>query len=160
MKKAKTSGRRRVAGLATAAAAALGGLLVAPTPAHAAWGTTYTFSIQDTYQYPTGTTVQLGHVDGWVQFDDGGNSFRYSLTACQQSSYTPPKIQVAVNAGYVGSTWQETDLEYLSLPSGCNTVTGQDTYADYWNVAFTLYGDTFTPAHTTVSKRWVASNPY
>lgn len=30
----KTSRRRRVAGLAATAAAALGGLLVAPTPAH------------------------------------------------------------------------------------------------------------------------------
>lgn len=156
----KTPIRRRIAGALGTAAALAGGILVAPTPAHAAWGTTSTVSIQVTYQYPTGTTVQLGHIDGWVQFDDGGNSFQYSLNVCQQSSYTTPKIQVAVNAGWVGTTWEQTYLEYRTPPNGCSTVTGQDTYTDFGNVEFVLYGDTFTPAHTTVSKQAVLTNPY
>lgn len=164
--------RRRIAGLLATGAAVLGGALVAPTQAHAAWGTTYNVSIQTTYQYPTGATVQLGRADGWVQFDDGGDSFRYSLTVCRQSGYTPPDLQVAVNAGWVGSTWQQTGLEYVSLPytstvtptapcyGDTNTVTGQHTYANFWNVEFVLSGDTFTPGYTTVSQKYVGTNPY
>lgn len=167
----KTPGRRAASMLATGAAV-LGGVLAAPTQAHAAWGTTYNVSVQVTYTSPTGAAVQLGRADGWVQFDDGGNSFRYSLAVCRQSSYTWPKLQVAVNAGYVGSTWQQTTLEYVSLPNGTPTtptapcygdtdaVTGQDTYTNVSNVEFVLSGDTFTPSYTTVSRRSVLTNPY
>jgi hypothetical protein len=164
--------RRRVARTLTTAAALSAAALVAPTQAHAAWGTTYNVSIQVSYTYPTGSTVQLGRADGWVQFDDGGNSFRYSLTVCRQSSYTTPKLQVAVNAGWVGNTWEQTQLEYITLPNGStvtptapcygdtNTVTGQDTYANFSNVEFVLNGDTMTPSYVTVSKKSVLTNPY
>jgi hypothetical protein len=161
--------RRRLTGALATTAAVMGGFLVAPTQAHAAWGTTYNLSIQVTYQ-----SSQLGRADGWVQFDDGGNTFRYSLTVCRQSGYTPPELQVAVNAGYVGQTWQQTTLEYISLPSSStvtptapcygdtNTVTGQDTYTNFSNVEFVLYGDTFNSsgAYTTVSHKYVGVSPY
>ncbi|WP_329172583.1 hypothetical protein [Streptomyces sp. NBC_01477] len=169
----KTPIRRRVAGLLATAAAVSGAALVAPTQAHAAWGTTYNLSIQVTYRSSTGSTSQLGRADGWVQLDDGGNSFRYSLTVCRQSGYTTPDLQVAVNAGWVGSTWQQTDLEYITLPGtstvtptapcygDTNTVTGEDTYANFSNVEFVLYGDTYTSTgYTTVSQKYVGNNPY
>jgi hypothetical protein len=163
---------RRVMGLLATGAAVLGTILVAPTQAHAAWGTTYNVSVQVTYTSQTGSTLQLGRADGWVQFDDGGNSFRYSLAVCRQSSYTWPKLQVAVNAGWVGNTWQQTVLEGISLPNGAPTtptapcygdtdlVTGQDTYTNFSNVEFILNGDTFTPTYTTVSRKQVLTNPY
>ncbi|MEE4540363.1 hypothetical protein V2S66_00080 [Streptomyces sp. V4-01] len=165
--------RRRLTGTLAAAAAVLGGFLVAPTQAQAAWGATYNVSIQVTYHAPTGSTTPLGRADGWVQLDDGGDSFRYSLTVCRQSGYTTPDLQVAVNAGWVGSTWQQTNLEYITLPNtstvtptapcygDTNTVTGQDTYANFSNVEFVLYGDTFTSSgYTTLSQKYVGSNPY
>lgn len=104
----KTPIRRRAAG-ALAAVAMAGASLVAAAPAHAAWGTTYNLSIQVTYN-----GLDLGRADGWVQFDDGGSAFHYALTICRQSSYSYPSLQVAVNAGFVGGTWQQTTLEYLS----------------------------------------------
>ncbi|WNI16021.1 hypothetical protein [Actinacidiphila sp. ITFR-21] len=165
--------RRRITRLAATAAAVLGGVLVAPTPAHAAWGTTYDLSIQATYQFPTGSTTQVGRADGWVQFDDGGDTFRYSLTVCRQSGYTTPELQVAVNAGWVGQTWEQTNLEYFTLPTGStvtptapcygdtNTVTGQDTYTNFSNVEFVLFGDTIgASGYTTVSKKYVGVSPY
>jgi hypothetical protein len=169
----KTPLRRRVTGTLAAGAAVLSGLLVAPTPAHAAWGTTYNLSIQVTYRSPVGSTLQLGRADGWVQFDDGGDTFHYSLTVCRQSGYTTPDLQVAVNAGWAGQTWQHTSLEYFSLPytstvtptapcyGDTNTVTGQDTYANFSNVEFVLYGDTFTSSgYTTLSQNYVGVSPY
>ncbi len=169
----RTSIRRCIAGTLATAAAVMGGVLLAPTQAQAAWGTTYNLSIQVTYHNPSGGTVQLGRADGWVQFDDGGNTFRYSLTVCRQSGYTTPDLQVAVNAGWVGPTWEQTNLEYITLPGGStvtptapcygdtNTVTGQDTYANFFNVEFVLYGDTFTSSgYTSVSQKYVGTNPY
>ena len=164
----KTPIRRRAAG-ALAAVAMAGASLVAAAPAHAAWGTTYNLSIQVTYN-----GLDLGRADGWVQFDDGGSTFRYSLTICRQSGYTTPDLQVAVNAGYVGSTWQQTTLQYITLPTGStvtptapcygdtNTVTGQDSYTHFSNVEFVLYGDTFNSSgsYTTVSQKYVGVNPY
>jgi len=169
----KTPIRRRAAGALASAALAAGGVLVAPAAAHAAWGTTYALSIQVTYYNQVGGSLQLGRADGWVQFDDGGSTFRYSLTICRQSSYSSPSLQVAVNAGYVGSTWQQTTLEYVT-PTGStvtptapcygdtNTVTGQDTYTHFSNVEFVLYGSTFgsNGAYTTVSRKYVGTNPY
>jgi hypothetical protein len=166
----KTPIRRRAAGALASAALAAGGVLVAPATAHAAWGTTYNVSIQVSYN-----GLSLGRADGWVQFDDGGSSFRYSLAVCRQSSYARPGVEVAVNAGYVGSTWQETPLEYKSTPNGSPTtptppcygdtwlVTGQDTYTTrFSNVEFVLFGSTFAAngAYTTVSRKYVGVNPY
>ena len=163
----KTPIRRRAAG-ALAAVTMAGATLVSAAPAHAAWGTTYNLSIQVTYN-----GLDLGRADGWVQFDDGGSAFHYALTICRQSSYTYPSLQVAVNAGYVGGTWQQTTLEYFS-PYGstvtptppcygdATTVSGQDTYNHFSNVEFVLYGNTFASngAYTTVSRKYVGTNPY
>jgi hypothetical protein len=164
---------RRLARTVAVAAALSGGLLVMPTPAHAAWAAQYNISIQVTYQFPAGSTVQLGRADGWVQFDDGGNSFRYSLTVCRQSGYTTPDLRVSVNAGWVGPTWSQTNLEYITLPgtstvtptAPCygqtNTVTGEETYANFSNVHFELFGDTFNgSAYTTASQDALIYNQY
>ncbi|ACU72702.1 hypothetical protein Caci_3800 [Catenulispora acidiphila DSM 44928] len=164
---------RRIAGVLATSAALVGGTLLGTTPAHAAWGTTYPVSVQVTYYNSTGGATQIGRADGWVQFDDGGNTFRYSFNVCRQSSYTWPRLQVAVDAGYAGPTWTEVFLENYSFPNGNPTtptapcygdtdvVSGQDTYTNPWNVEFVVTGDYYgASGHGYKSSNYTVGDPY
>lgn len=164
--------RKRLAGVLATVGAASGVALAVPAPAHAAWASTVNLSIQLTYRPPGGgSAVQVGRADGWVQFDDGGQSFRYSFNICRQSSFTIPALQVAVDGYYAGSTWYDTPLEYIYANYGTSTtptspcygdtwtVTGQDTYTNPFNVEFILWGSNYGP-YVQVSKNYVVPDPY
>jgi hypothetical protein len=164
--------KRRFASAMATAAAVSGTVLAAPGPAHAAWGTTSPVSIQVVGRNPLGGVTDIGRADGWVQFDSGGNTFRYSLTICRQSSYVWPRLVIAVDAGWVGSTWVDTPVENVYLPSGTPTtptspcygdtytVTGTDTYSNPWNVEFVLWGGYYGSTYQDISKNTVVSDPY
>ncbi|NUR30161.1 MAG: hypothetical protein HOV83_30645 [Catenulispora sp.] len=160
--------KRRFAGVLSAVTAVAGTALASPAPAHAAWGTTSPVSIQ-----VVGGSLDIGRADGWVQFDDGGNSFRYSLTICRQSSYDWPRLVIGVNAGYVGSTWVDTYVDTVYLPSGTPTaptapcygdtytVTGTETASNPWNVEFVLWGGYYYGStYKAISRKALVSDPY
>src|SRR5688572_3434388 len=88
---------------------ALMSMLVPAAPAQAAWAAELPLNIQVVGYFPSGGSVQLGRVDGVVQFDDGGNSLRYNLTFCRQSSYALPHMTINVNSYWAGgrkyATW-------------------------------------------------------
>lgn len=163
-----TAWRRVAIGIAAIAAMAAPAVLAA-SPAHAAWGTQYSVSLQ-----VNGAGQTLGYASGWVQFDTGGNTTRYEFTVCRQSSYTPPDLEVAVN-----SRWSYPDGDYVNIPVAYHhgqysggtapapcygtawTVSGQFTYNNHYNVEFTLFGDTFVGStYTVFDQDRTISNPY
>lgn len=153
-----------LAGMATA---------VLPTaPAQAAWGTQLPLTLQITHYYSTGASVQVGYVNGTVQFDDAGNTLQYSLTFCRQSSYIQPYMTINVNSYWAGGRKYATNVatvypNYTTTSSGqpcystTGTATGQFTYANFWNVEFIVYGSTFDgPNHVVDSQDRIYTNPY
>jgi hypothetical protein len=164
--------KRRFAGALVTAAAVSGAVLVLPAPAHAAWGTTYTVSLQATGRNAYGVVTNVGSANGWVQFDDGGNTFRYSLTICRQSGYVWPHLNIGVNASYWQGQWTDTHLDTIYMPTGTpvstcygggDTVTGTETASQPWNVNFTLVGGYFDGSSNTfsnVSDNEVIADPY
>lgn len=163
--------RRLTSALATAAAVS-GTVLALPAPAHAAWGSTSTISLQAFGRNAYGVVTDVGSANGWVQFDDGGNTFRYSLTICRQSGYVNPYLSIGVNASYHNGQWTDTHLDFVYAYSGTpvstcygggDTVTGTETATKPWNVNFTLIGGYFdgsTNQFSNVSDNEVISDPY
>ncbi|MBB5867845.1 hypothetical protein F4553_001224 [Allocatelliglobosispora scoriae] len=147
--------------------------LVLPTaPAQAAWGTQLPLTLQIRHYYSTGTSVQVGYVNGTVQFDDAGNTLQYSLTFCRQSSYILPYLTINVNSSWIGGRKYATFVtnlypSYTGTSSGqpcyssTGTIAGQFTYANFWNVEFIAYGSTFDgPSHVIDSQDRIYTNPY
>lgn len=139
--------RRTTTALAAAFAMALA-ILLAPAPAHAAWGSQIPVSIQVVSNYG----YQLGYASGWVQFDTGGTTFRYEITVCRQSSYTPPNLAVSVNTTNQNPTGTNVTTHYMNyvVPGGTapcyggsETFTGQHDRSPLSNVYFLLSGNTF-----------------
>lgn len=160
--------KQRLAGALATAAAVSGTVLAAPAPAHAAWGTTETLSMQATGTNGFSST-DVGSANGWVQFDDGGTTFRYSLTICRQSGYVWPRLEIDVNAWENLGTWYGTYLDSVSMPSGTpvstcygggDTVTGTETTTHPWDVEFILSGGYFNQTFSYVTDRDVVNNPY
>lgn len=163
---------RRFAGALATAAAVSGTVLALPAPAHAAWGITDTISLQAYGRSSSGLVTDVGSASGWVQFDDGGNTFQYSLTICRQSGYVWPRLNIGVNASYWQGQWTDTHLDTVYMPSGTpasscygggDTITGTETASQPWNVNFTLIGgyfDGFSNTFSYVSDNTVLSDPY
>jgi hypothetical protein len=78
-------------------------------------------------------TQNLGHLTGTISRVD--STFTYSLTACRQSSYTPPR-------GTIGGNWYGG-----SYGDPCPTYTGSFTQAST-TVTLTFSGNTFYPGNT------------
>ncbi|WP_030155342.1 hypothetical protein [Glycomyces sp. NRRL B-16210] len=138
--------RRATMVLAAAFAMALA-VLMAPAPAHAAWGSQIPVTIQ-----VTGNGHQLGYATGWVQFDTGGTTFRYEITVCRQSSYTPPNLAVSVNPTVANpdGTLLTTHFMFSWTPGGTapcyggsEVFTGQHDYSPLNSAYFVLSGNTF-----------------
>jgi len=164
--------KRRFAGALATAAAVSGAVLAVPAPAHAAWGATSTISLQAVGTNAYGVATNVGSATGWVQFDDGGNTFRYSLTICRQSGYVNPYLSIGVNASYWQGHWTDTHLDFVYMDSGTpascsygygDTVTGTETAAKPWNVNFTLVGGYFDGSSnrfSNVTDNEVIADPY
>lgn len=163
-----TAAWRRAAIAIAAIAATATPAVLAATPAYAAWGVQYSVTIQ-----VNGAGQTLGYASGWVQFDTGGSTTRYEFTVCRQSSYTPPDLEVAVNTHVVAGQYVNTRVAYhhgsyggVSAPAPCYSgawnVSGQFTYANHYNVEFTLFGDTFTNGnnYTVFDQDRTINNPY
>lgn len=147
-------------------------LIVPAAPAQAAWGTQLPLTLQVMHYYPTGGSVQIGRVEGTVQFDTGGSALSYTLTFCRQSSYALPYMTINVNSYWAGGHKYATYITtvypdysgYSSTPpcySTTGTATGQFTYADFWNVEFIVYGSTFEgQSYVEESQDRIYSNPY
>ncbi len=156
--------------LALATTAAL--VLPTATPAHAAWGPAQPVTMQIRHYYPTGSSIQIGWVEGTVQFDDGGSALRYNLTFCRQSSYMLPYMTINVNMYYAGGRKYSTFVTnvYPSYTGNANsqpcysstgTATGEFTSANFTNVEFLVYGSTFEGStHVVKSQDRVLYNPY
>ncbi|MDI1465409.1 hypothetical protein QEZ54_31015 [Catellatospora sp. KI3] len=152
------------------AAAAL--VLPSAAPAQAAWGTTLPLTLQIRHYWPVGGSVQIGWVEGTVQFDDGGSALRYSLTFCRQSSYILPYMTINVNsywaggkkyATYVTTVYPNYTTTSSSQPcySSTGTAAGEFTSADFSNVEFIAYGSTFAgQSHVVESQDRIYTNPY
>lgn len=147
--------------------------LIAPAaPAQAAWGAQLPLTLQIMHYYPTGGSVQVGRVEGTVQFDDGGSALSYSLTFCRQSSYMLPYMTINVNSYVVGGRKYATYITNVypnytgySSTAPCysttGTASGAFTYADFWNVEFLVYGSTFEgQSYVVESQDRIYSNPY
>jgi hypothetical protein len=163
--------KRRSASVLATAAAVSGAVLAAPVPAHAAWGATDTISLQAIGRNAYGVVTDVGSANGTVQWDDGGNSFRYSLTICRQSGYVWPYLEIGVNAAYSGGRWQSTHLDFVYAYTGTSVtcygggylVTGTETASQPYNAEFTLYGgymDGSTSTFSTVTDTDVLADPY
>lgn len=135
-------------------------MLALPAPAHAAWGATDTISLQAYGTNAYGVVTDVGSATGWVQFDDGGNTFQYSLTICRQSGYVWPHLNIGVDASYSQGHWTDTHLDTVYMPTGTpvstcygggDTVTGTETATQPWNVNFTLVGGYFDGSSNTFS---------
>lgn len=138
--------RRATVALAAAFAVALS-VLLAPAPAHAAWASQIPITIQ-----VTGNGHQLGYAEGWVQYETNGTTFRYSITVCRQSSYTPPNLSVAVNTTNANPLGTVVTTHYMhswtpggTAPcyGGFETFTGQHDNSPLTNTYFLLSGNTF-----------------
>ena len=84
--------RHRLAVGLTMICAMLAGTLLAAGPAHAAYGAQLPVSVG-----VSAYSASRGSVSGWVQFDDGRTQFRYELTFCRNSSFSPPTLEINVN---------------------------------------------------------------
>lgn len=166
---------RRSAARSLLVALATAGALVLPaaaTPAHAAWGPAQPVTMQIRHYYPTGGSVQIGWVEGTVQFDDGGSALYYNLTVCRQSSYMLPYLTINVNMYYAGGRKYSTFVtnvypNYTGNATGqpcyssTGTASGQFTSPNFSNVEFLVYGSTFEgSSHVVKSQDRVLYNPY
>jgi hypothetical protein len=152
--------------------AMLATVILQATPAPAAWAQEVPLSIQVIGYFPSGASQTLGRVDGVVQFNDDGNSLRYTLTFCRQSSYQLPYLQINVNSSWIGGRKYYTWITNVYPPySGYSnsqpcygqtgTVSSEFTSANFWNVEFILYGSTFIgQSHTIFTQDRVFNNPY
>ncbi|WP_100449164.1 hypothetical protein [Glycomyces xiaoerkulensis] len=138
---------RRTAVVFAAMLLAAGSAVMTAAPAQAAWGNQYNVELQVDGPY----NQDLGYAEGWVQFDTDGDTFRYSIEVCRQSSYTPPTLSVGKNASYSGGSWSQTVLDTHKpgyqppgnlCSGGSETFSGQFTTSNY-NVLFVLEGNTF-----------------
>ncbi|GAB3649576.1 hypothetical protein [Glycomyces tarimensis] len=138
--------RRAIVALA-AILAMTAAAVMAPSPAQAAWGSQIPVTIQ-----VTGNGHQLGYASGWVQYDTGGTTFRYSITVCRQSSYTPPRLTVAVNSSSWNPDGTTVATHYMQSSGGSGSApcyggsqhfTGQHTHSGLNNTYFVLTGNTF-----------------
>lgn len=164
----RRSARSLLIALATAAAL----ILPTATPAQAAWGPAQPLTLQIRHYYPTGSSIQIGWVEGTVQFDDGGSALRYNLTFCRQSSYMLPYMTINVNTYYAGGRKYATFVTNVypsysgnssSQPcySTTGTATGEFTSANFSNVEFIAYGSTFEgSSHVIKSQDRTLYNPY
>ena len=162
--------KRRFAGALATAAAVSGTVLALPAPAQAAWGTTVGISLQAYGSNAFGVVTDVGSANGWVQFDDGGNTFRYSLTICRQSGYVWPHLNIGVNASYSQGHWTDIPVDTVYMPTGTpvstcygggDLVTGTETATHPVNVNFTLVGGYFNGmTFSNVSDNEVIPDPY
>lgn len=144
---------RRTLAVFAAVVAMAATMVMGASPAQAAWGTQYNVAIQ-----VTGASQNLGSANGWVQFDTNGTTFRYSITICRQSSYTPPNLTVATNRTNYNYSGNYVTTHYGG--SSCTTVTGQHNGATL-NALFVLTGNTFVGStFTTFDQDRQVSNPY
>ncbi|WP_156925972.1 hypothetical protein [Glycomyces arizonensis] len=134
--------------VALAAVLAMSGVAVmAPSAAQAAWDGQHSVTIQ-----VTGAGQNLGYADGWIQFNGDGETFRYSVTVCRQSSYTPPHLTVSYNTSSWDLDGTPVTTHYMSGSQTSDdgpcyglttTFTGQYSRQGLNNVYFVLSGNTF-----------------
>lgn len=138
--------RRATVALATVLTMAAMAIL-APSPAQAAWGSQHPVTIQ-----VTGNGHDLGYAEGWAQFSTDGDTVRYSIKVCRQSSYTLPHLTVAADSYWWNDGGTHLTTHYMSYSSpsgsapcygGSQTFTDTHTYSGLDNVYFVLSGNTF-----------------
>lgn len=152
--------------------AALAALILPAAPAHATWGTQLPLTLQIRHYYQTGNSVQVGYVNGTVQFDDGGSALRYNLTFCRQSSYILPYMTINVNTYWAGGRKFSTFITNVYPPytgftngspcySTTGTAVGEFTSPNFSNVEFLVYGSTFDgSSHVIDFQDRIYYNPY